>query len=227
MASACTRNKDSCLNVNLADFTAHKTGTMQNSGKREPTFTDPTVSTITLRCSNLPVPELSQPVASSIIALFAIICFTWSLEGDFVFDDNEAILNNKDVRQESGIVSLFKHDFWGNNITSKSSHKSYRPLTVWTFRLNYWAAGDYKPIGFHLVNIMLHAFNCMLALRVFSAVFGGIALSSVGIKVFTAPKSSFLAAVLFATHPIHTENVSDQVDVMYLPLPITVSNKIW
>lgn len=182
---------------------------MQNSSKKKQTFTDGTVSTITLKCSNLPLPQLSQPVASSVVALFAIICFTWSLEGDFVFDDNEAILNNRDVRQESGVFFLFKHDFWGNNITSKSSHKSYRPLTVWTFRLNYWAAGEYKAMGFHLVNIMLHALNCMLALRVFSVVFGGIALSKDGFKVFAAPKSSFLAAVLFATHPIHTENVSD------------------
>ena len=166
------------------------------------------VKTIYLKCSNLSVPEVSQAAGSIIVAVIAALCFVWSLTGDFVFDDNEAILNNKDVQMETKLFSLFKHDFWGENITSALSHKSYRPLTVLTFRLNYWAAGGYQAVGFHLVNILLHVFNCMLALRVFSVIFGGISVSKQGSKAFSSPKASLLAALLFATHPIHTENVS-------------------
>jgi hypothetical protein len=29
---------------------------------------------------------------------------------------------------------VFLHDFWGDDIQSNVSHKSYRPLTVLTFR---------------------------------------------------------------------------------------------
>jgi hypothetical protein len=32
---------------------------------------------------------------------------------------------------------MWKNDFWGQDITKEDSHKSYRPLTVLTFRLNY------------------------------------------------------------------------------------------
>lgn len=166
------------------------------------------VSTAALKCSNLCVPEVSQATGSVVVAVVACLCFLSSLTGDFAFDDNEAILNNKDVRMETKFFSIFKHDFWGANITSASSHKSYRPLTVVTFRLNYWAAGGYQVTGFHTVNILLHAFNSVLSLRVFSALFGGVAVSKHGTKIFSSPKASFLGALLFASHPIHTENVS-------------------
>ena len=183
---------------------------MQTSKKRKKSteILESGKKVVSIKCNGLPIPEISQPVASSIVVIFSMICFICSLTADFVFDDNEAILNNKDVRQESSIFSLFKHDFWGANITSKTSHKSYRPLTVWTFRLNYWAAGGYLPLGFHLVNIMLHGLNCIMVLRVYSVVFGGIAVSREGSRMFSSPKASLLAAVLFAVHPVHTENVS-------------------
>eukprot|EP00794_Sanderia_malayensis_P011306 gene11306-12488_t len=167
-----------------------------------------TKSIISIKCHALPIPEISQPIASSLVAVLSIISFFNSLEGDFVFDDNEAILSNKDVSQETSIFSIFKHDFWGSDMTSKTSHKSYRPFTVWTFRLNYWAAGGYKPLGFHLVNIMLHSLNSLMVLRVYSVLFGNIFVSRNGSRVFAAPKISLLAAILFATHPIHTENVA-------------------
>ena len=165
------------------------------------------VKTVSLRCKHLSVPDVSQTAGSIIVAVIASLSFAGSLKGDFVFDDNEAILNNKDVRMETKLFSLFKHDFWGENITSATSHKSYRPLTVVTFRLNYWAAGGYEAVGFHVINLLLHAFNCVLSLRVFSVIFGGILVSLQGKKAFASPRASLLAAILFATHPIHTENV--------------------
>ena len=51
------------------------------------------------------------------------------LFGDFVFDDRPAILNNQDVNSDDSIWNLlFVHDFWGGNLTAKSSHKSFRPV---------------------------------------------------------------------------------------------------
>ena len=77
---------------------------------------------------------------SSVVFMLSILTFHSSYKGDFVFDDLEAVINNRDVY--SGAVSgdstpvhnLFFHDFWGTNLTSKTSHKSYRPLTTLTFR---------------------------------------------------------------------------------------------
>ena len=64
----------------------------------------------------------------------ALLCFCNSLQGEFVHDDIPAIANNKDVRGESSIQDIFTHDFWGKSMWDNTSHKSYRPLTVLSFR---------------------------------------------------------------------------------------------
>lgn len=44
------------------------------------------------------------------------------------------------------------------------SHKSYRPLTVASFRLNY-LIHQLHPFGYHLVNVLLHSFASILFYR--------------------------------------------------------------
>ncbi|KAM6448587.1 protein O-mannosyl-transferase TMTC4 isoform 2-T2 [Liasis olivaceus] len=73
--------------------------------------------------------------AKAIVGFLSIICFVNSYDGDFVFDDSEAIINNKDLRADTPLGDLWHHDFWGSKLSSNTSHKSYRPLTVLTFRL--------------------------------------------------------------------------------------------
>lgn len=69
----------------------------------------------------------------TIIIVAASLPFLFSLNGDFVFDDSEAIIKNKDVTSHP-FWTAFYNDFWGTNISSNISHKSYRPLSVITFR---------------------------------------------------------------------------------------------
>jgi hypothetical protein len=86
---------------------------------------------------------------------FLCIAFYWnSLECEFVFDDISAIRDNKDLRPHVPLKNLLKNDFWGTSMTKEQSHKSYRPLTVLTFRWNY-AIGGLNPTGYHLVRILL------------------------------------------------------------------------
>lgn len=72
------------------------------------------------------------PVAISIIIVLSLCCAS-CYDGEFVFDDAEAIVNNNDV-QEAPIWKIFENDFWGLKLTHENSHKSYRPLTTLTFR---------------------------------------------------------------------------------------------
>lgn len=85
----------------------------------------------------IPVPRLGFLSAAACVAGVAVLCFANSASGEFVFDDNEAILNNKDLLPETPLSLLFSHDFWGRTLNSSTSHKSYRPLTVITFRYCY------------------------------------------------------------------------------------------
>ncbi|KAF7656060.1 hypothetical protein LDENG_00046750 [Lucifuga dentata] len=81
-------------------------------------------------------------------------------------------------------------------VAQERSHKSYRPLTVLTFRLNYLFS-ELSAVSYHLLNVVLHAVVCVLFLRV--------------CRLFLDKTSSLVAALLFAVHPIHTEAVTGVV----------------
>lgn len=156
----------------------------------------------------VPLPKLAPVQAKVTVALVALLCFINSYDGEFVFDDSEAIVNNKDLKPTTPLSNIWRNDFWGSNLSSNSSHKSYRPLTVLTFRLNYLLAGGLHPVGFHMLNIILHAVISALMIDVFAVLIGGLSYDEKGSILNHAPKTSLLAALLFAAHPVHTESVA-------------------
>ncbi|XP_076445403.1 protein O-mannosyl-transferase TMTC1-like [Babylonia areolata] len=126
---------------------------------------------------------------------FAVLCYLNGLDGDFVHDDVYAIKDNADVTGKANISRLLVDDFWGRSMCDNASHKSYRPLTVLTFRLNYQLAGG-TPWQFHAVNVALHALVTCLFSRLLRHV----------LHVQDVVTSA--AALLFAVHPVHTEAVT-------------------
>ncbi|GFR21026.1 protein O-mannosyl-transferase Tmtc3 [Trichonephila clavata] len=129
---------------------------------------------------------------AAVIAV-SFICYYNALHCGFVFDDISAIRDNKDLRPSTPLLNIFFNDFWGTPIHKEHSHKSYRPLCVLTFRINY-ALHQLNPWGYHLFNIILHVLVCVLYLRM--------------CQLFLPATASFIAALLFAVHPIHTEAVT-------------------
>ncbi|KAK6633963.1 hypothetical protein RUM44_004570 [Polyplax serrata] len=131
-----------------------------------------------------------------VIALLGATSSINSLNGDFVFDDTEVLVNNRDILPDTPLANVFRNDYWGTNLKSNHSHKSYRPLTILSFRWNYAAVGGLHPRGFHLVNIALHILISFLIWSVSLIILGKN-------KLFIG----FLASVLFSVHPIHSEAV--------------------
>ena len=82
----------------------------------------------------LPIPRLKFRTAAVLVFSISVVCFAVSYDGDMVFDDSEAIVGNNDLLPETPISNIFYNDFWGKKLDSKTSHKSYRPLTVLTYR---------------------------------------------------------------------------------------------
>ncbi|XP_045139720.1 protein O-mannosyl-transferase TMTC4 isoform X2 [Echinops telfairi] len=149
--------------------------------------------------------------AKLVVGFVSLLCFARSYDGDFVFDDSEAIVNNKDLQAATPLGDLWHHDFWGSKLSSNTSHKSYRPLTVLTFRMNYYWSGGFHPMGFHVVNLLLHSGISVLLVDVFSVLLGGLQYTSKGRRLNLAPRASLLAALLFSVHPVHTECVAGVV----------------
>lgn len=139
----------------------------------------------------------ARAVSVVVISVVCVLVYSNSLDCGFVFDDHRAILTNDDLdASKTSVWELFRNDFWGGLISRRESHKSYRPLTVLTFRyLNHYFSG-LEPAGYHVVNVALHAVASVLFMFAAEVVLGA------------GGWWPTYAALLFATHSIHTEAVS-------------------
>lgn len=156
----------------------------------------------------------SLRLRSAALVLVCVLCYYNSTQCGFVFDDISAIKENRDLRPHTAWTNVFLNDFWGTAIHKVSvvtqsgrfdgprfplqeqSHKSYRPFCVLTFRWNY-AVHGLQPGGYHLVNMLLHVCVSLLYFRACLLLVNGV--------------TSFVAALLFAVHPVHTEAVTGVV----------------
>ncbi|XP_050342068.1 protein O-mannosyl-transferase TMTC1-like [Nymphalis io] len=149
-------------------------------------------------------PRSPKSLCNSDVAIYimvvstAVLSYVNSFNGDFVHDDIPAIVTNGDVVGTNSLKQLFLNDFWGTPMADPNSHKSYRPLTTLSFRLNYALSG-LRPWWWHACNVCLHAACCALVAR-----------ACVTIARLQRPFAA-LAALLFAVHPVHTEAVAGVV----------------
>jgi hypothetical protein len=78
---------------------------------------------------------LSEWLPCLIPPALALGVYTNSLGGDFVHDDLSAITGNRDITDPTaGTWDFLYNDFWGTSLLDPLSHKSYRPLTILTFK---------------------------------------------------------------------------------------------
>ncbi|XP_053692288.1 protein O-mannosyl-transferase TMTC2 [Sabethes cyaneus] len=127
----------------------------------------------------------------------AFALYVNTLSAGFVYDDRRAILGNPDVLSSTGWYQMLHNDFWGTPLTDSGSHGSYRPLCVASFKINYLLDG-FKPLGYHLVNVLLHCVATVLVVRLAR-------------HIIPSRYGAAIAGLLFAAHPIHTEAVAGVV----------------
>ncbi|XP_072124080.1 protein O-mannosyl-transferase TMTC1 isoform X2 [Mobula birostris] len=138
-------------------------------------------------------PALS--LCHGLLVAFCAAAYCNGLSGELVHDDVWAIVNNPDLRASAPLRGIFSNDFWGKGMGDNTSHKSYRPLCILTFKLNI-LLGGMNPLYFHMVNVGLHCAVTLLLLHTCDK------------AVFRDRRLAFFAALVFAVHPVHTEAVT-------------------
>lgn len=126
------------------------------------------------------------------IFFVVIITYSNSLSGDFIYDDEYFILKNINIRNLANVPSFFSNR--STVAFSGLSEEVYRPLTTLTLALNYFF-GKVDVFGYHLVNMLLHAFNAILLFLFLYMLFDNLTLA-------------LFASLFFACHPVQTEAVT-------------------
>jgi tetratricopeptide (TPR) repeat protein len=142
-------------------------------------------------------PAFRRPLMiAAVVAVSSAVYFN-ALSNGFVYDDKSQVLENRWIQDIKHIPEIFTSSVWSFGDESLVSNY-YRPLMHVIFMMNYYIFG-LNPSGFHLVNIIFHAAVTVLVF---------ILLLRLLKPLTTSLLPPFIAALLFATHPIHTEAVT-------------------
>ncbi|TAM82797.1 MAG: tetratricopeptide repeat protein [Acidobacteria bacterium] len=139
--------------------------------------------------------ETGKPGAFLIAALilFAALPYLNTLLNGFVYDDNRQVLDNPYLKNFHFLPQVFGTTVW-SFVGMQGVSNYYRPMMTFGYAVCYHVFGP-LAYGFHLVNVLLHVGVVLLVFAVARRLFKDTAVA-------------FLAACLFAVHPIHTEAVA-------------------
>lgn len=124
-----------------------------------------------------------------ILLTLALVVFTfvayWPAihEGGFIWDDDDYVTANKTLLDVDGLK-----DIW----MSPQATPQYYPLVHTGYWIEYRLWG-LDPTGYHITNVLLHALGSVLLWRLLR---------------WLAVPGAWLAAGLFALHPVHVESVA-------------------
>ncbi len=126
------------------------------------------------------------------IAALALLSSGVGLHNGFAYDDRWIIVQNANAHSLNRPWELFGSTYWP---TSRGA-SLYRPLTILIYAAQ-WVFGGGAPFLYHLVNVSLYVVDAVLVLLL-------------GLQCL--PRSgAWVAAALFAVHPVHVEAVANVV----------------
>lgn len=119
----------------------------------------------------------------AVLVLLTLIAYSPILKAHFIWDDDRYVTHNRMLRDVAGLKSIW---------VEKGATPQYYPLVHTMFWAEYHLWGV-NPIGYHLVNLLLHTA-------------GGWVLWLV-LRQLQLP-GAWLAAAIFLLHPIQVESVA-------------------
>jgi Tfp pilus assembly protein PilF len=124
-----------------------------------------------------------QFIQGFLIVLVVFLAYLPALRGGFIWDDDAYVTKNTTLHNLDGLWQIW---------FQVGAVPQYYPLVYTSFWLEYhlW---NLNPLGYHLVNVLLHAIAAILLWRVL------LRLQIPG---------AWLAAVIFAIHPVYVESVA-------------------
>lgn len=143
----------------------------------------------------------------AILFIIAVLLYGNTLKNEFVLDDNIVLRKNEFVKKGfAGMKEILIHDSFKGFFMDDQSGVTvtggrYRPLTLLFFASLFPFFG-LNPIYYHLINILLFA---VLGLILYQTLKKLLDFKFAHISTPIA----FLSSILFVTHPIHTEVVSN------------------
>ena len=134
-------------------------------------------------------PKLVTAIGAAVIVIATLIAYIPAMNGKFIWDDDYYVTRNHLLTNFDGLQKI-----WFGVLPRPAEYAlpQYYPLTYTTFWLEYRLWG-LDPAGYHAVNVILHICSAMLIWLI--------------LKKLAVP-GAWLAAAIFALHPLNVESVA-------------------
>ncbi len=134
---------------------------------------------------------LARPgVRIGLIALATLAAYIPAYRAGFIWDDNEHV-TKPELQSVQGLYRIW---------FDVGATQQYYPLLHSAFWIEHRLWGN-APLGYHLVNIVLHILNAVLVMLILRRLLREKAVP-------WADAAALLTAVVFALHPVHVESVA-------------------
>ncbi len=121
--------------------------------------------------------------AVALMTLTAVVYLPVIRTGGFIWDDDHHLAVNPNISTERALRGIW---------LDVGSTQQYYPLVFTTLWFEHRLFGDWAG-GYHAVNVALHAISCVLLWRLLARL---------------RLRGAWLAAAVFAIHPVHVESVA-------------------
>ena len=139
-------------------------------------------------------PRRGAATSSLLLLAACIVCYANGLTADFTYDDKAIVRDDPRIRAPSGIAEIFTTPYFGG---PRGVGTGFRPILLASYAVQWWLH-DGQVIGYHVVNVLLHALVALLLLQFLR-------------QVAVPEPAAFGAALLFSVHPMHVEAVTSLV----------------
>lgn len=125
----------------------------------------------------------SSWIWAALIVLLTLLAYLPALKAGFIWDDDAYVTHNHLLTAPDGLFRIW---------FSFDSPSQYFPLTYTSLRIDRTLWG-LNPFGYHLINVLLHSANALLVWALL-----------IRLKI----PGAWLAAAIFALHPVQVESVA-------------------
>jgi tetratricopeptide (TPR) repeat protein len=128
-------------------------------------------------------PRMIFLAGAVVIIVACFVAYSPAIKGGFIWDDDVYVTNNPLLTAPDGLYRIW---------FSTDTQSQYFPLTYTTFWVEHKLWG-FNPMGYHIVNVMIHIINALLLWLI--------------LRRLSIPGAWFASAV-FALHPVNVESVA-------------------
>lgn len=122
-------------------------------------------------------------IGAAVIILAVFAAYSQAIQGGFIWDDEMYVTENLLLRSVDGLYRIW---------FEIGAHPQYYPLVLSGFWAQYQLWG-LDPLGYHIVNVVIFSLSAVLLWLL--------------LRRLEVP-GAYLAAVIFALHPVHVESVA-------------------